>query len=530
MYKKGLSALILGMCTSFSFSASSLVYCSEASPEAFDPAQVTTGSSFDAASYAIHDRLIHFEQGTTKLVPALAQRWEVSADGLTYTFFLRKNVAFHSTPYFKPTRTMNADDVVFSFQRMIDSNHPFRKAYPIEIPYAADTGIGSNIKNVIKVDEHTVKIVLKEVDAPFLSKIAMPFAVILSQEYAYQLIKQGKASQIKWNPVGTGPFILKSYQKDAQIRYTANKMYWDSSAVMVDQLVFAITTDPSVRVQKLKRNECHIMSYPRPSDVSVLKKDPQLKVVEAEGFNVGYLAYNTQQKILSNRQVRQALDMAIDKNTIIKSVYQGMGVTAKTALPPSLWAYPKTMKDSAYDSTQAKKLLTQAGYPNGFNITLWAMPVQRPYNPNAKQMAELIQQDWKKIGVNATIMTYEWGEYLKRVKNGEHGAALLGWNGDFADPDNFLGGLLTCEAAKSGNNYAKWCHPDFDALVLKARRTINVSEREKMYLKAQEIFKREIPWTPIAHSITVQPMRREVEGFKISPFSDYTFTRVYTRK
>lgn len=153
------------------------------------------------------------------------------------------------------------------------------------------------------------------------------------------------------------------------------------------------------------------------------------------------------------------------------------------------------------------------------------MPVQRPYNPNAKLMAEMIQSDWAKIGVRAKIVSYEWGEYLKRMKNGEHDAGLVGWTGDYASPDNFLGVLLTCEAV-GGSNYSRFCNKEFDSAVLAARKTNNQAERTKLYTKAQQIFKREMPWTTIAHSVVNQPMRKEVNGFKISPFGDYTFQNV----
>ncbi|WP_293762819.1 ABC transporter substrate-binding protein [uncultured Aquitalea sp.] len=505
--------------------AGTLIYCSEASPEGFDSAQFTGGNTFDAAGHAMFNRLVEFEHGSTKAVPGLAESWSVSPDGKTYTFKLRKGVKFHTTDYFKPTREFNADDVVFTFMRMFDKNHPFRKAYNVEFPYASDTGLDANVASVEKVDPYTVKFNLKNPDSDLVIKIAMPFASIQSAEYADKLMKDGKASQINQLPVGTGPFVFKRYQKDAQIRYAANKDYWKKGEVKVDNLVFAITTDASVRYQKMKAGECHIMSYPRPTDLAAMKTDPALKMMTAPGFNIGYLAYNVEKPQFKKLEVRQALDMAINRKAIIDAVYQGQGQEASNPFPASLWSYNKSLKNAPYDVAKAKALLAKAGYPNGFEMNLWAMPVQRPYNPNAKLMAEMIQADWAKIGVKAKIVTYEWGEYLKRMKNGEHDAGLIGWTGDYASPDNFLGVLLTCEAV-GGSNYARYCNKDFDSLVLKARTTSDVKERTKLYMKAQEIFKRDLPWSTIAHSTVNQPMRKEVNGFKISPFGDYTFQGV----
>ena len=183
-------------------------------------------------------------------MPALAEKWDVAADGLSYTFHLRKGVKFQTTDYFKPSREFNADDVVFTFSRMIDKNHPFRKAYPTEFPYFTDMGLDTNIVKVEKVDANTVKFTLKSLDAAFLQNLAMSFASVQSAEYADKLLKAGKPQLINQQPVGTGPFIFKRYQKDAQIRFAANKDYWNKAdGAKVDNLVFAITTDASVRYQ-----------------------------------------------------------------------------------------------------------------------------------------------------------------------------------------------------------------------------------------------------------------------------------------
>ena len=353
----------------------------------------------------------------------------------------------------------------------------------------------------------------------------MPFASILSQEHADKLMAAGQASMINQQPVGTGPFVLKRYQKDAQIRYVKNKDYWNAKDVKVDNLIFAITTDASVRFQKMKAGECHIMAYPKPQDIAAMKADPALKVDSAPGFNIGYLGYNTEKAPMNKLEVRQALDMAINRKAIIDAVYQGQGQEATNPFPASLWSYNPKLKNAAYNPEMAKDLLKKAGVAEGTEITLWAMPVQRPYNPNAKLMAEMIQADWAKVGIKAKITQYEWGEYLKRMKQGEQDTGLIGWTGDYASPDNFLGVLLTCEAV-GGSNYARYCSKEFDALVLKARSSLDHKERTQLYMKAQEVFKKDLPWTTIAHSTVNQPMRKEVNGFKISPFGDFNFEGV----
>ncbi|MEN1836337.1 ABC transporter substrate-binding protein [Pseudomonas lijiangensis] len=514
----------------FAQAASNLVFCSEGSPAGFDPAQYTTGTDFDASAETMFNRLTQFERGGTAVQPGLATSWDVSADVLTYTFHLRKGVKFHTTPYFKPSRDFNADDVLFTFNRMINKDQPFRKAAPTEFPYFTDMGMDSNIAKVEKVDDNTVKFVLNTVDAAFIQNLAMSFASIQSAEYADQLLKEGKAADINSKPVGTGPFVFKSYQKDSNIRFTGNKDYWKPEDVKIDNLIFAITTDASVRIQKLKKNECQITAYPRPADLETLKADKNLKMPDQAGFNLGYIAYNVMDKIkgsdtpnpMAQLKVRQALDMAVNKQQIIDSVYQGAGQLAVNAMPPTQWSYDTTIKDTPYNPEKAKALLKEAGIKEGTEITLWAMPVQRPYNPNAKLMAEMLQSDWKKIGINAKIVSYEWGEYIKRSKGGENGAMLIGWSGDNGDPDNWLGTLFGCDAI-NGNNFSKWCDKPYDAIIKQAKATPDQAKRTELYKQAQHLLKDAVPMTPIAHSTVYQPMRTTVQDFKISPFGLNSF-------
>ncbi|GAA0279536.1 ABC transporter substrate-binding protein [Pseudomonas rhodesiae] len=528
-FKPLLLAASLLACMPAAHAASTLVYCSEASPAGFDPSQYTSGTDFDASAETVFNRLTQFKRGGTEVEPGLATRWEVSNDGLTYTFHLREGVKFHTTDFFKPTRDFNADDVLFTFNRLLDAETPFRKAYPSESPYLTDMGLNTTIKSVDKLDEHTVRFSLNNVDAAFVQNLAMSFASVQSAEYAGQLLKDGKAEDINQKPVGTGPFVFKRYQKDSQIRYVANKQYWKPEDVKLDNLVFAITPDAASRLQKLKAGECQVSGYPRPADIEVMKQDPNLRVLQQAGFNLGFLAYNVTHPPLDQLKVRQALDMAIDKQAIIKAVYQGAGQLAQNALPPAQWSYDPSVKDAPYDPVKAKALLKEAGVAPGTTLNLWAMTVQRASNPNARMSAQMIQQDWAKVGINANIVSYEWGEYIKRAKNGEHDAMIYGWTGDNGDPDNWLGVLYSCAAVK-GSNYAKWCNPAYDKLVQQAKVSNDREQRIKWYQQAQKILKEQVPITPIANSTVFQPLRKEVKDFKISPFGLTPFYGVSLEK
>lgn len=504
-------------------SAKTLVYCSEGSPENFYPGVNTTGTSFDG-NEPIYNRLVEFERGGTKVVPGLAEKWDISKDGKTYTFYLRKGVKWHDTRAFKPTREFNADDVIFAFERQWKEDNAYFKVTSPNHSYFSDMGMPKLLQTVEKVNDMTVKITLANPEAPFLANLAMPYAAIQSKEYADAMLKAGTPEKIDQDPIGTGPFSLVQYQKDAIIRYKAFPAYWGGKA-KIDDLVYSITPDASVRWAKLQKGECHVMPYPNPADLDAIRKDSNVQVLEQPGLNIGYLAFNTQKKPFDDVRVRKAISMAINKKAIIDGVYLGTGIAAKNPIPPTMWSYNNAVKDDDYNPDAAKKLLAQAGFPNGLTTDLWAMPVQRPYNPNAKRIAELMQADLAKIGVTAEIKSFEWGEYRKRLQAGEHQMGMLGWTGDNGDPDNFLYTLLGCASAQSasGSNIAKFCHKPYEDLVLKAKTTSDQAERTKLYGQAQVIFKQQAPWFTIAHAVQLKPIRKEVIDFKLSPFGRHNF-------
>lgn len=503
-----------------------LVFCSEGSPEGFDPQLYTTAISFQASSVPVFDRLVAFEIGTTKIQPALAESWKTSADGLTYTFQLRRGVKFQGNARFTPTRDFNADDVVFSFNRMGDPNHPFHQLPAGQsFAYYLDMAMDKIIDKVEKRDDYTVVFTLKHPEAPFIANLGMDFAAIMSAEYAEKMKALGMPEIINREPLGTGPFQFVSYQKDAVIRYKAFDGYWGGRPKL-DNLIYAITPDASVRYAKLKANECQVMTLPKPADVPLMKANPDVTVLSKEGLNVGYIAFNVEKKPFDNKLVRQALTMAIDKTAIVNIVYQGAGQSAKNPIPPTLWSYNDKVVDVVYDPIKAKALLTKAGYPNGAEVELWYLPVTRPYNPDGKRMAELIQSDWAKIGIKTKLATYDWAEYVKRSNQGEQQVMMYGWNGDNGDPDNFFATLLGCDSIKGGGNKARWCNPAFETLIQSAKRTPHQAERAILYEKAQLIVHEEAPWISIAHAVRYAAIRKNVIGFKMSVFSEYEFQHV----
>jgi dipeptide transport system substrate-binding protein len=520
-----LAGAVLGLGLGTSAEAKTLVFCSEGSPENFSPMINTTGTSF-AAARPIYSRLVNFKEGTTETEPGLAQSWDVSADGKTYTFHLRHGVKWQSNATFKPTRDFNADDVLFSFDRQKDEANPYHKVSGGDYEYWGDMGFDKLITGIDKVDDYTVRFTLNVPQAPFIADLAMDFAAIMSAEYADQLMKAGKPEQLDQVPIGTGPFSFVAYQRDATIRYRRFDDFWGPKAKL-DALVFSINKDPAVRLAKLRANECQVMNYASPQDLPGIKIDPTLTLMSQPGLNIGYLAFNATKKPFDDKRVRIALNMAIDKNAIIQAVYGGAGQPAKNLIPPIMWSYNNSIKDYPYDPAAAKKMLADAGLADGFDTEVWAMPVQRPYNPDARRIAELMQADLMKVGVRAKIVSYEWGEYRKRVAAGEAPMAEYGWTGDNGDPDNFFTPLASCAAARPGGGSAsKWCNPAFDALLAKAVTLSDQGERAKLYEQAQVIMHDDAPFFLIAHSVTFQPMRKDVTGFIMSPIGAQSWNTV----
>jgi dipeptide transport system substrate-binding protein len=514
------AALVAG-----SASAKTLVFCSEGSPESLNPQTMTTTTGINAGR-PFFNNLVEFAPGSTDIHPSLAESWEISDDGTVYTFHLRQGVEFHSNAGFTPSRDFNADDVLFSFERQWGEDHPYYGVGGANYDYFKDMGMPELLKSIEKVDEHTVRFTLNRPEAPFLADIAMPFAIIQSAEYADAMTAAGTPEKFDAEPIGTGPFAFAGFQPDVAVRFRAFEDYWAGKQPL-DTLVFSITPNAAVRLAKLKAGECHVMAFPGPDDRAAIEGDPNLKFLEQEGLNIGYLAMNTQKPPFDDPRVRRAINMAIDRAAIIDAVYQGAGVLAKNPIPPTLWSYNDAIEDYPYDPAGAQELMIEAGLAEGFDTDLWYLPVSRPYNPNGKRVAEMIQADLATIGIHAKLMTDDWPVYRARLQDGETSMALYGWTGDNGDPDNFLNVLLGCTSARpGGNNIAKWCDPDYDALVTEAKLASDQARRDELYREAQMIFHEAAPWVPIAHSVVFMATRANVTGFKMDPLGRHAFEGV----
>ncbi len=474
----------------------------------------------------MYDRLVEFEKQIGGVKPGLAVSWSVSKDQLTYTFRLRKNVSFHTTSYFKPTRFFNADDVIFSFNRQMDKTNPYHLINGGGYSYFSSLGMGTLIKRVLKKDPYTVQIVLNKKDVTFLRNLAMEFSSILSKEYADYLLKIKKPESLDFRPIGTGPFVFKQYIKDSVVRLENHQKYF-RGASKLGGIVSAIVPESSVRFQKLKVGECDLMLQPSPLDLPSVKKYPRMKLVKGKSYNVAYLAMNTQKGPFKKLKVRKAVHHALNRQLYIKAIYQGYAEVAKNPYPAGLWSYNHQVKDYEYSVKKAKKLLKSAGYEKGFKTTMWTLPIARPYNPNGKKMGELMQADLAKVGIDVKLISYDWPTYISRARKGEHDMIQFGWISDNGDPDNFLRVLLSCGSVHSGVNVARWCFPPFDRIIQKALQETDQKTRSSFYKKAQILFKEQVPWVTLSHTYNYAVMSKKVQGYTPAPFGSTSFYPVY---
>jgi peptide/nickel transport system substrate-binding protein len=323
------------------------------------------------------------------------------------------------------------------------------------------------------------------------------------------------------NPVGTGPFKFVEWIKDDRIVLEKNENYWDKSGgPYLDKVVFRAIPENSVRFLELKAGNIHICQFPNPADIPLAKQDPNLKLVSQPGMNIGYLSFNHTKRLWQNVRMRRAIAYAINRQAIVDNIYQGMGQVAKNPIPPTMWGYNDEIQDFPYDPEKAKLELAEAGYPGGQDlpeITLWSMPVPRPYNPEGLKVGVAMISDLAKVGIKARIVSYDWGTYLKRQREQPKDMDLfqLGWTGDNGDPDNFLAVLF--DGLASPAIRTQWKNEEYHRLILAGKQTIDQEKRAEIYKQALQVFHDEVAAICVAHSTVIWPMRNNVMNFKLHP-------------
>ncbi|ADP12671.1 MULTISPECIES: ABC transporter substrate-binding protein SapA [Erwinia] len=504
---------------------SGFVYCVNGVINTFNPQLASGGLVVDTLAAQLYDRLLDVDPYTYRLIPELAESWEVLDNGAAYRFHLRSHVPFQHTPWFTPTRAMNADDVVFSFERVFNRHHPWHNVSGGNYPYFDSLQFVDAVQSVKKLNSHTVEIRLNSPDASFLWHLATHFAPVLSNEYAEQLTRADRQELMDRQPVGTGPFMLNDFRGGQYIRLQRHDDYWKGQPRM-SQVVVDISAGGTGRLSKLLTGECDVLAYPAASQLSILRDDPRLRLTLRPGMNTAYLAFNTRKAPLDRPQVRQALALAINNERLMASIYYGTAETAASILPRASWAYDTEAHITSYNPARAREELQALGI-NDLHLTLWVPPASQAWNPSPLKTAELIQADLAQIGVTVNIVPVEGRFQEARLMEMNHDLTLTGWATDSNDPDSFFRPLLSCAAIASQTNYAHWCNSGFDVLLHKALLSQELAERIDYYNRAQMLLAQELPVLPLAYSLRLQAYRYDIKGLVLSPFGNASFAGVY---
>jgi peptide/nickel transport system substrate-binding protein len=467
-----------------------------------DPSRVTEGETFKV-TVNLYETLLNFGKEDTTIQPGLAKEWNTD-DGLTYTFKLEEGVKFHDGTDF------NAEAVVKNFERWANGDADKFPYYNSMFGgFKGDEG--HVIESVTADGDHTVIIKLKRPQAPFLKNIAMSMFAIASPT----AFEKGD-DQFERNPVGTGPFKFVEWKANESITIEKFDEYWQKGLPKLDKVIFRSYPDNSARLNALIAGEIDLADGINPADGEKIEGNADLQLIERPSMNVGYLGLTVTRPPFDKKEVRQAMNHAIDKETIIESFFEGKANIAKNPMPPSISGYNDDIKGYDYDPEKAKELLAKAGYPDGFEMELWAMPVPRPYMPDGAKVAEVIQSNLADIGIKAKIVSYEWPTYLDKASKGEADAFMLGWTGDNGDADNFLYVLLD-EDNIGSNNYTYFKNTEMHDLFIEAQTEVDEDKRNELYKKAQEIIHEEAPWVPLAHSTPLLAASKDLSGFLPHP-------------
>ena len=504
---------------------SGFVYCVNGTLNTFNPQMASSGLAVDTLAAQLYDRLLDVDPYTYRLVSDLASAWEVRDNGATYRFHLRSKVSFQHTSWFTPTRAMNADDVVFSFARMFDRNHPWHNVNGGSYPYFDSLQFADSVQSVKKLDNNTVEIRLNSPDASFLWHLATHYAPVLSAEYADQLTRSGRQEELDRQPVGTGPYQLSEYRAGQYIRLARNPAYW-KGVPRLQQAVIDLGAGGTGRMSKLLTGECDVLAYPAASQISILRDDPRLRMTLRPGMNIAYLAFNTRKPPLDRPEVRHALALAINNERLMESIYYGTAETAASVLPRASWAYDSEARVTEYDPKKARALLESLGITD-LHLRLVVPSASQAWNPSPLKMAELLQADLAQVGVKVSIAPVEGRFQEAQLMSMNHDLTLTGWATDSNDPDSFFRPLLSCAAIRSQTNYAHWCSPGFDEALQKALLSQQLAGRIDNYHLAQQMLARDLPVLPLASSLRLQAYRHDIKGLVLSPFGNTSFAGVY---
>ncbi len=472
-----------------------------AEPASLDP-HVSTASNDFRIAVNVYDGLVRNTPGTLEIEPALATDWTISDDGLEYIFNLRDGVTFHDgTPF-------NAEAVKFNFDRMLDESHPFASTGPFPLAF-----FFSSIDNVEVVDDLTVKFTLNEAFAPLMSNLASPSGLIVSPAAVEQ-----HGADYGRNPVGTGPFKFEEWQSNTRVVVSRNEDYWDGPAPL-EAVIFRPIVDANTRVAEMLSGGIDVLLETPPDNVAQFRDDPSFQLKEAVGPHVWYVMLNAKEGPFADKLVRQAVNYAVNKDSLVTDVLQGTADVSAGPIPPAFnWAYNEDVEPYPYDPDRARELLAEAGVEGAsltFLVTEGGSGMLDPV-----PMGTAIQADLAAVGLDVEIKTYEWNTFLSEVNPGLEGKAdmaEMAWM--TTDPDTLP--FLTLRTAafpeQGGFNSSYYSNPEVDALLDQARVSTDPEERGELYRQVQALVHEDAPWLFVANWKQNAVVTSVVDQFELQP-------------
>ena len=513
-----------------------LVFGGSGEPDSLDSMDTTTGTAL-IVTRQMQESLLGFEPGTLNVVPELATEWTPNADATEWTFKLREGVKFHDgTPF-------NADAVVFNFKRLFEPDFEFGfraggKNYNI-VPdifggYAGEPETA--YKNVEAVDPNTVKFTLTR-PVPLLPNY---FAASYFGISAPEAVKAGKEKYgtPEFGGAGTGPFVFDRWDAGQSITLLRNEDYWGDKAKMPGVVVRFISEAPQ-RLAELESGSIDFTVNLTADSRKKIASSSDLQVVDLTPFNIAYLSLNINNKPFDDVKVRQAVAYAINKQEILDTSYNGVGTVADDFLPEGLAEFrPTDLDPYAYDPEKAKALLTEAGYADGIStmvltdgtelpLELWYMPVSRPYYPDAKSVAELYAAQLSDVGIDVVLKTEDWGVYLDNWDAGaKNGLVMLGWTGDYGDPNNFL----YTHFGPGNVKEAGYSNEDVWKLLGDAGAASSPADSIKLFQEAGKLINADLPRIPIVHAPPVLAAKKSLTGWVPNPTGGESFAQIAITK
>ncbi len=479
-----------------------LVIGQVAEPQSLDPSTVTAVNDFRIL-VNLYEGLVRYRPGSLEVEPALAESWTVSDDGTVYTFRLHEGLTFHDgTP-------VNAAAVKFTFDRMLDQNHPMHEAtgpFPLAFFFSA-------VDTVATPDDYTVRFTLKEPYAPFLSNLAYPPGMIVSPAAVRE-----QGARFGRHPVGSGPFAFASWESNVKVVLTKFADYREQ-ANSASTLIFRPITDGNARVAAMLSGELDLMVEVPPDSLTLFEQEEAgFTVHEQAGPHVWFLILNMSREPFSDKRMRQAVNYAVNKQALVSSVLQGTATVAAGPTPAAFgWAHDDTLEPYPYDPGKAQALVEASGYdgePLVFYVAEGGSGMLQPI-----AMATAIQADLAKVGIPTVIETYEWNTYLSRVNAGlaEASLAEMAWMTNNPDTLPYLTLRTAAFPDQGGFNSGYYSNPRVDTLIEQARTATDRSRRAELYREMQQIVHDDAPWLFVAnwkqHAVTGAGVR----GFDLHP-------------